>query len=68
MDKEHAKIVTESGWSSKMIPRLLNVVFYSLVKEDAWEFVKEHNFPSIDFKRLKHFVFARTKELRPDLF
>lgn len=51
-----------------MIPRLLNVVFYSLVKEDAWEFVKEHNFPSIDFKRLKHFVFARTKELRPDLF
>lgn len=68
VDKEYAKIVAESGWSSKMIPRLLNVVFYCLVKEEAWEFVKDNNFPTIDFKRLKHFVFARVKTCRPELF
>lgn len=68
VEKEYAKIVAESGWSSKMIPRLLNVVFYCLVKEDSWEFVKAHNFPTIDYKRLKHFTFARVKEIRPELF
>lgn len=68
VEKEYAKIVTESGWSSKMIPRLLNVVFYCLIKEDSWEFVKAHNFPSIDYRRLKHFTFARVKDLRPELF
>lgn len=68
VEKEHAKIVAESGWSSKTIPRLLNVVFYCLVKEDSWEFVKAHNFPTIDYKRLKHFTFARVKEIRPELF
>lgn len=68
VEKEHSKIVAEDGWSSKMIPRILNVVFYCLVKEESWEFVKAHNFPIIDYKRLKHFVFARVKDIRPELF
>jgi hypothetical protein len=68
VEKEHAKIESESGWSSKLIPRLLNTVYYSVVKEDAWEFIKEHKNPVIDFKRLQHFVFSETKTRKPELF
>jgi hypothetical protein len=69
VDKEFAKITTaEEGWSSKMIPRLLNTVYYSVVKEECWEFVKEHRNPVLDFKRLQHFVFNEVKAKKPELF
>lgn len=67
VEKEYAKIALE-GWNSKMIPRLLHTVFYSLVKEDCWEFVKKHKTPTIDFKRLQHFTFAQVKIKKPELF
>jgi hypothetical protein len=67
VEKEYAKIALE-GWSSKMIPRLLNTVYYSLVKEESWEFIKEHKNPQIDFKKLMHFTFAIVKERKPDIF
>ena len=67
--KVKAKIsVDEDGWSSKMIPRLLNTVYYDVVKEDAWSFVKKHRDPSINFKTLKHLVFSRVKECLPMVF
>lgn len=69
VEKELAKIILDAGeWTSKLIPRLLDTVFYSVVKEDSWEFVKKHKFPTIDFKRLKSFSIMRVKVLRPDLF
>jgi hypothetical protein len=68
VDKEFAKINNECGWSSKLIPRLLNVVFYSLIKEDAWDFIKDHNFPQIDFKRLRFFANHFVKARKPELF
>lgn len=68
VEKEFAKIQNEHGWSSKMIPRLLGVVFYSLVKEECWEFVSEHKNPVIDFKRLKYFSIVFTKLHKPELF
>jgi hypothetical protein len=68
VDKEFAKIESVDGWSSKFIPRLLNTVYYSVVKEESWEFVKEHKNPTIDFKRLQHFVFGKVKQCKPELF
>ena len=68
VEKELAKIDNEVGWSSKQIPRLLNTVFYCLVKEECWQFVKEHQNPTIDFKRLHSFTINRIKELMPKLF
>jgi hypothetical protein len=67
VNKEFSKISIE-GWSSKMIPRLLNTVYYSVVKEDCWEFIKENKNPTIDFKRLQHFVFREVKNKKPELF
>jgi len=68
VEKEHSKIIVEDGWSSKLIPRLLNTVYYSVVKEDCWDFVKEHKKPVIDFSRLQHFVFKEVKTKMPQLF
>lgn len=49
-----------------MIPQLLNTVYYCLVKEDAWNFAKEHGV--VDFRRLKSLTFNKVKETMPHLF
>lgn len=68
VEKVYSKIKNESGFTSKSIPRLLNSVFYDVVKEDTWNFVKKHNNPTINFTTLKHFVFSKTKAKMPHLF
>lgn len=67
-EKVHSKIEVESGWSSKMIPRLLFTVYYDLIKEDGWEFIKEFKNPTINFGTLQHFTFQRVKQHLPQLF
>jgi hypothetical protein len=68
VEKEYAKIVNDQGWQSKNIPQLLNTVFYNLVKEESWNFVKDHKNPKIDFKRLQYFTFNNVKKHKPELF
>ena len=68
IEKEFAKIENEIGWSSKQIPRLLNTVFYCLVKEESWNFVKEYKNPTIDFKRLLFFTINHIKKVMPHIF
>src|SRR5690606_24840082 len=67
-EKVYSKIENESGWSSKMIPRLLNTVYYDLVKEDCWEFIKAYKNPTINFGTLQHFTFKKVKENLPHVF
>ena len=67
VEKTYAKIAID-GWQSKMIPRLLNTVFYDLVNEDIWTAVKKYKMPRVDFKRLNTLTIAKIKELKPDLF
>lgn len=67
-EKVYAKIENEGGFTGKRIPQLLNVVYYDVVKEDAWNFVKKHKNPTINFGTLQHFVFAKVKEQLPQLF
>jgi hypothetical protein len=67
-EKVYAKIENEGGFTSKRIPQLLNVVYYDVVKEDAWNFVKKHKNPTIDFSTLQHFVFSKVKEQLSQLF
>jgi len=67
VEKEYAKIAID-GWSSKQIPQLLNTVFYCLIKEESWNFVKKLKNPTIDFKRLQSLTFAKVKEIKPELF
>lgn len=69
VEKEYAKIVNEEeGWSSRMIPRLLNTVYHAFITEEMWEVLKRHKNARIDFKRLQHFVFNTIKIRKPELF
>ena len=68
VEKVYAKIENDKGFNSRSIPQLLNTVYYDVVKEDAWNFVKKHKNPSINFKTLQHFIFEEVKEKAPQLF
>ena len=41
---------------------------YEIIKEECWNFVKENKNPTINFKTLQHFVFAKVRERLPNLF
>lgn len=68
IEKEHSKIQLECGWSSKSIPRLLNTLYHSIIKEESWNFIKEFKNPTIDYKRLQYFIFLFAKRKKPELF
>ena len=69
VDKTVAKITLENdGWSGKLIPKLLGLVWYDLINEEIWEILKKHKNPKIDFATLNRFVVMRVKELRKDIF
>lgn len=69
VEKVYAKIVNEiGGWESKYIPRLLNTVFYDLIKEETWEYLKEFNLPTIGFQSLKAYTIQRVKTIKKELF
>jgi hypothetical protein len=51
-----------------VIPRLLGTVFYCLINEEGWSFVKKFKNPTIDFGLLNRLTVQRVKELTPELF
>jgi len=68
-EKVRAKIELENdGFGSKDIPRLLNTVYYNIVKEESWNFIKEFKNPTINYRTLLHFIIANIKEKMPMLF
>jgi len=68
-EKVKANIENEmEGFSSNMIPRLLNTIYYDLIKEESWNFIKEFKFPVIDYKRLQAIVFEKVKKILPNTF
>lgn len=69
VEKVYAKIVNEIGaWESKYIPRLLNTVFYDLIREETWEYLKEFNLPTVGFQSLKAYTIQRVKAIKKELF
>lgn len=68
VEKVYAKIENETEFNSKSIARLLNTVFYDIVKEETWNFIKKHKNPVINFKTLQHFVYNEVKFKNPNLF
>jgi hypothetical protein len=62
--KEKAKIELENGgWDNKCIPKLLGVVFYELVREECWNFIKKHKNPKINFGLLNKMTMDKTKRV-----
>jgi hypothetical protein len=70
VQKNKAKIENENDgfFESKKIPELLERVFYDLINEDCWNFVKKYKYPIIDFAKLKRDSILAIKEIVPELF
>lgn len=62
--KEQAKIVNELGeWKPQYIPRLLGVVYYTLIHEEIWNILKEYKNPKINFTLLNKMTIDKTKKI-----
>ena len=69
VEKEYAKIVNESsGWTSKMIPRLLNSVYHELICEEMWNILKSFKNPTINFRVLNNLTITKIKAVMPQIF
>ena len=69
IDKVLANISSENdGWSSRLIPKLLGIVWYDFIRENCCDFIKKHKSPTIDFKVLNRFVVMKIKDLKKELF
>jgi len=61
--KELHKIKTETGYfEGKHIPRLLGTVFFCLITEEGYNFIKKFKFPVIDYNKLRKYCEVKTKE------
>lgn len=55
VEKEASKIMNaEGGWESKLIPRLLHMVYYSVLTEEIWNIARKHKKASINFSTLNY--------------
>ena len=73
VDKVVEKIINEKAtnemfFDKRDIPELLQTVYYDLVREETWDFIKKHKNPKIDFAYLQRLTTAKIKELRKDIF
>ncbi len=69
IEKEYQKIVNEKqGWRSQYIPMLLSRVFYELINEETWHFIKEFHNPKINFKTLNALTIQKVKEVKKEVF
>jgi len=67
-EKVYAKIRNEGVWRSECMPRLLNTVYYDLIREESWTFIKEFKRPTIDYKKLFNLTVQQVKIHLPKQF
>lgn len=69
VEKMYQKIKdSHNGWRSKYIPELLGRVYHDFIEEEAYNFIKEYNKPTIDFKKLQAMVIDQIKHVKPEVF
>ncbi len=61
--KEKSKLELDDGWHSKLIPKLLGVVYYEFIREETWNWVKKYKNPqNISFSLLNKLVIEKVKK------
>lgn len=65
--KEYAKLSVD-GWNSKMIPKLLGVIFNQLITENIWQAIKEYKYPVLDFSRILKLCNQKVKVTLKEIF
>lgn len=69
-EKEYNKIMhecTDAGVKS-IIPRTIETIWHTFIVEESYNFVKEFNCPTINFKMLKALCVNATKKNLPQMF
>ncbi|MEW6006159.1 MAG: RNA ligase family protein [Stygiobacter sp.] len=63
--KEKMKIHynTTKTFNPVNVAELFNRIYYSLITEEAWHFIKEHKNPTIDFKKLYKLTIEKVKQI-----
>lgn len=69
-NKVLAKIINEYGsFEGKMIPRLLNTIYYDFINEEMWNIIKKNKGITLNFNNLQAEVFkAAKKHLSGEVF
>jgi hypothetical protein len=69
-EKEYEKVMGMGmvDPQKNIIPRTLETIWHCLITEETWNFLKEFNNPTIDFKRLKALTIRQVKKNLPQLF
>lgn len=68
VEKEFNKLFGESGFDSKKIQMMLNVIYNELIKEETYNFVRKYKNPTINFKTLFALTVRKIKQIKPELF
>ena len=68
VDKEYSKILVDCDNRKNIPPRLLSTVWYCLVNECTWDFIRKYKSPTVNFKELRKECDYRVKMSRPEVF
>lgn len=65
IEKEYAKVINENNgiFENKLIPKVLNTVYYCLITEEFWDILKKYKNPKINFKALQNKVFDKVRPI-----
>lgn len=72
--KEYNKIMNPSITDGEpvnpksVIPRVIETIWHELIQEETWNFIKENNCPTINFKLLRALCVRATKQHLPQMF
>jgi len=67
--KEYAKLFNENNcFNSKMIAKLLGIIWFTFIDEEIWNIIKKLKNPKIDFNFLHRLVIEKTKNYLPEVF
>jgi len=67
--KEYNKILNEeTGFNSKDIPRLLSTIFYTVINEELWDFIKKNKNPTLNFQLVQKLTYNEVRKALPEVF
>lgn len=67
VEKEFSKLASD-GWNSKLIPKLLGVVWHAFITEETFNFLRKFHNPKVDFGLLNRLAVEKIKTVKSELF
>ena len=67
VEKEFSKLAAD-GWNSKLIPKLLGVVWHVFITEETINFLRKFHNPKVDFGLLNRLAVEKIKTVKSELF